>query len=355
MKFTSTTNSTERWSLRLAGAFAAISLILASRVPQSAAAACRLAIFVCLSPSIGCVTFALIHRITGGRWTADLAPFIRAGVAILPWTWLVAAPVLLLSRTNYSPGFGYDGFVMVAMRSVLLAVFFFGLKWALSDGVGDEQDARRNVRTWVGPLGLILLFFLLTFLADDWLESMDANWHSTAFTVVWIAGQGVCGLSLCILSVLLTGSRPAAKGIAASSSGLDWGNLLLAALMFWAYVSFAQFLIIWAGNLPEETSWYLRRAHGAWVYVVPVVALTGFAIPFFMLLSRHLKKSAKGLTWVAGMLLAAQFAYLAWLVVPAQENMPQGGGLLSAAVLLAALALFSNRFVREARRIRGGA
>jgi hypothetical protein len=345
--------SVERWTMGLTGAFAAVALAVASRVPQSVPAACRLAIFACLSPSIGCVTFALIHRVTGGRWTGGLAPFIRAGVAVLPWTWLLAAPVLLVGRGNYAPGLGYDGFVMVATRCALLVGFFFGLKWALSDGVGDEEDARRNVRGWVGPLGLILLFFLLTFLADDWLETVDANWHSTAFTVVWIAGQCLCGLSLCILCVLLTGGVPPSKGSPAASHGLDWGNLLLATLMFWAYVSFAQFLIIWAGNLPDETSWYLRRSRGVWAYVVPAIAVGGFAVPFFMLLSRRLKRSSRGLTWVAGILLASQLAYVAWLVAPAGGYVTPGGLFLSAAILAAALALFSNRFIREARRYRG--
>jgi hypothetical protein len=352
MILNSTAAKVERWTFGLTGIFSVVALFLASKDPHSVTAACHLAIFACLSPAIGCATFALIHRITGGKWTAEIAPFIRAGIAMLPWIWLVAAPVLLLGRVSYSRGLGYESFAMVAMRSVLLGGFFFGLKWALSDGVGDEQDARRNVRTWVGPLGLILLFFLLTFLADDWLESADANWHSTAFAVVWIAGQGICGLSLCMLGRHLTGSSPLDNGPTERSRGLDCGNLLLAALMFWAYVSFAQYLIIWAGNLPEETSWYLRRAHGAWAYVVPAVAVVGFALPFSLLLSRRLKQSTIGLAWVAGILLATQLIYTMWLIMPIETNLNSWGEWLSAAILAAALALFSNRFFSTARHYR---
>jgi multisubunit Na+/H+ antiporter MnhB subunit len=311
--------------------------------------ACRLAIFVCLAPAIGCTTFALIHRITGGQWTAGLAPFIRAGVGLLPWTWVVAVPVLLAARKHYSPGLGYDGFAMVAARAVLFAVLFFGLRWALSDGLGSEEDARKNGRPWAGPVGLIILFFMLTFLADDWLESLEQDWHSTAFTVVWIAGQAMCGLSLCILGGLRVGTRPATKGSAGRPLGLDWGNLLLASMMFWAYVSFAQFLIIWAGNMPIETSWYLRREHGAWEFVMPAVALLGFALPFLLLLSRRLKQSTAGLASVAGMLLLAQLAYTAWLIVPAEGIQTPAGELLAAVVLAGAAALFANRFMRAAR------
>jgi hypothetical protein len=199
------------------------------------------------------------------------------------------------------------------------------------------------------------MFFMLTFLADDWLESLEKDWHSTAFTVVWIAGQAMCGLSLCILGGLRVGACPSSKGSAGRSLGIDWGNLLLAAMMFWAYVSFAQFLIIWAGNLPDETSWYLRRQRGAWDYVLPAVSLFGFAIPFSLLLSRRLKQSSAGLACIAGMLLASQLAYTAWLIVPAQENLAPAGGLLSAAFLAASLAFFINRFLRAARLLGGHA
>jgi len=339
----------ERRALLLAGIFGALAILLCFLEPRWVPTACRLAIFTCLAPALGCTTFTLIHRITGGQWTAGLAPFLRAGVAVLPWIWVVAAPVLLLVRRSYGPGLAYDGFMMLAARAVLFGAFFFGLRWALSDGVGDEREARVNARPWVGPVGMILMFFLLTFLADDWLESLEEGWHSTAFTVVWIAGQAITGLSLCLLFGLLCGARPPSDGSMGRPLGLDWGNLLLASIMFWTYVTFAQYLIIWAGNLPEETSWFLRRDHGIWAFVVPAVGLLGFGLPFFMLLSRRLKKSTTGLAWVASLLLASQLTYTAWVIVPVDGAVTLGGGLLAAALLVGALALFTNRFARAAR------
>jgi hypothetical protein len=343
----------ERQALGCAAIFGVAALGLGFYQPQSLAMASRLAVFACLAPAIGCTVFALIHRITGGQWSSGLAPFVRAGVAVMPWIWVVSIPFLLFTRKNYGSGFGYDGFPMVAVRTLISAALFFALRWALSDGVGSEQDARRNVRLWAGPVGLIALFFMLTFIADDWLESLETNWHSTAFTVVWIAGQAICGLALCILGALSAGARPSVDGSAGRPVGIDWGNLLLAAMMFWAYVSFAQFLIIWAGNLPEETSWYVRRSSGAWEYIIPAVALIGFAIPFFMLLSRRLKRSSSGIAWAASMLLAAQLAYLAWLIVPAQETPAPSGMLLEATLLAGSAALFTNRFLRIARKFGG--
>jgi hypothetical protein len=347
------TKNLERRALLCAGIFGAVAIGLCFLEPRSLPTACRLAIFACLAPAIGCTTFTLIHRITGGQWTAGLAPFLRAGVAVLPWIWAAAAPVLLLVRRSYAPGLAYEGVAMLAARAVLFGAFFFWLRWALSDGIGDEREARENARPWAGPVGMILMFFILTFLADDWLESLEEGWHSTAFAVVWIAGQAISGLSLCLLFGLRSGARPPANGILGRPLGLDWGNLLLASIMFWTYVAFAQYLIIWAGNLPEETSWFLRRDHGAWAYVTPCVGLLGFAFPFFMLLSRRLKRSTAGLAWVASLLLVSQLAYTAWVIVPVDRAMTLRGGLLAAALLAGALGLFANRFARTARLMGG--
>jgi hypothetical protein len=349
MKDPSPTISFERRSLLFAGVFGAVAIGICFLEPHSVPTACRLAVFACLAPALGCTVFTLIHRITGGQWTAGLAPFLRAGVAMLPWVWVLGAPILLLVRRSYAPGVAYESLAMLAARAVLFGAFFFWLQWALSDGIGNERDARKNGRPWAGPVGMILLFFLLTFLADDWLESLEEGWHSTAFTVVWIAGQAISGLSLCLLFGLGCGARPPSDGTAGRPLGLDWGNLLLASIMFWTYVTFAQFLIIWAGNMPEETSWFLRRDHGVWAFVVPAVGLFGFAFPFFMLLSRRLKKSTAGLAWVASLLLATQVAYMAWVIVPVGGAGTFGGCLLVAVLLVGALALFANRFARAAR------
>jgi hypothetical protein len=340
----------EQRTLRGGCALGSAAIILAFLEPASISTASRLAVFACLAPALGCLVFTLIHRITGGQWTAGIAPFLGAGVSLLPWIWAFAAPVLLVSRRTYDTGLAYDGLGMLAARAVLVGAYFFWIKRALSAGVGSERDARTNVRPWAGPVGLILLFFLLTFLADDWLESLEEGWHSTGFTVVWIAGQAVSGLALCLLCGLGRGVRPPMDGSAGRPLGLDWGNLMLATVMFWTYVAFAQFLIIWAGNLPEETSWYLRRQHGLWAWVPPSVALLGFALPFFMLLSRRLKGSARGLATVALLLLASQLAYISWVIVPIGVGSTAGGGLLELTLLAGALALFANRFASLARK-----
>src|SRR4029079_16131277 len=104
----------------------------------------------------------------------------------------------------------------------------------------------------------------------------------------------------------------------------DLGNLLLAAVMFWAYCSFFQYLVIWSGNLPEENVWYVHRSRGGWQYLAKVLAGLHFAAPFLLLLSRQMKRQATNIGRIAILLLFMRYADLYWLIVPGFERGASG-------------------------------
>ena len=87
--------------------------------------------------------------------------------------------------------------------------------------------------------------------------------------------------------------------------------------MLWAYFAFSQYLIIWSGNLPEEITWYVRRLHGGWQTVGLILILFHFALPFLLLLSRDLKRSARLLARLAAAVIVMRFIDLFWLIAPA--------------------------------------
>ena len=97
----------------------------------------------------------------------------------------------------------------------------------------------------------------------------------------------------------------------------DYGKLLFAFVCIWAYFGYSQFIIIWSGNLPEETSFYVPRLNGAWKATTVVLVVLHYALPFALLLSRNRKRSAKALAPVAALLLVARWLDLHWLVAPA--------------------------------------
>ena len=96
----------------------------------------------------------------------------------------------------------------------------------------------------------------------------------------------------------------------------DYGNLMLTLVMLWAYFAFSQWLIIWAGNLPEEISWFTRRLHGGWQYVGVPLALLHFAVPFLFLLARGFKRRLQDLVWLAVFLMFMRFVDLFWYIEP---------------------------------------
>jgi len=115
----------------------------------------------------------------------------------------------------------------------------------------------------------------------------------------------------------LISDQPAVSRIAAPSSLHDLGNLLLAFVVLWAYLSFSQLLIIWSGNLPEEISWYLSRLRHGWQWIAAALLAFHFAAPFFLLLARFIKRGARLLAAIAGLVLAARAVDTFWIITPA--------------------------------------
>jgi len=97
----------------------------------------------------------------------------------------------------------------------------------------------------------------------------------------------------------------------------DFGNLLFTFTMLWAYLSFSQYLIIWSGNLPDETQWYRSRASGGWAWVAVLLIVFHFAVPFVLLLMRFIKRRARVLAAVAAGLMVMSAVDIYWLTVPA--------------------------------------
>ena len=328
-----------------------LSALLVWWAPQTLAAAYRFAVFACLGPCVGSLLFLLIYKSTGGQWGEPLRPFLSAGMRLVPWIWLIVLPLLIFVATSTqtvgtrSSWVNYFSLPMVTVRSCVYAAAFF-----IVTRLVKRSGPPPGSPPWLGPAGLIVMVFMLHLLAQDWIATLQPNWYSTAFPIVWITGQAVSGVAGATLAAIVFGRHPPGeKGSAERALGLDWGNLMLAATMFWCYVAFAQFLIIWAGNMPGETSWYVRRSRGGWLAVVVVLSFVHFVLPLLVLLSRRVKRSRRMLGGAAALLLGAQLLYIAWLILPAFAfSIPTAA--LSFALLAAFGGFFLNRYLAGARR-----
>ena len=160
--------------------------------------------------------------------------------------------------------------------------------------------------------GLIAFVLCMNFASTDWVMSLDPKWYSTIFVEIFIIGQFLSALALMTALLAALSTREAVP----EKAFHDLGNLLLAFVIFWAYVSFSQFLIIWSGNLPKEIGWYLDRSRHGWQWAAGALAICQFFLPFALLLSRAAKQNPRRLLGIALGIFFANVLAVFWLVAP---------------------------------------
>lgn len=315
--------------------------------------------------ALGCMAVAMLHHVTGGAWGLAIRRPLEAGMRTLPlvvvlflpialglpriYEWAhpeaVAADPILKHKSLYLNVPFFLGRAAVYFGAWLVLAYFLN-RWSLEqDATGDRTIARRL--QLLSSAGLVLYGLTVTFASIDWAMSLEPHWFSTMYGVLFIAGQGLSAFAFIIaVLILIAGSAPLARFVEAKHYH-DLGKLMLAFVMFWAYVSFSQYLIIWAGNLPEEIPWYLRRLQGGWGWVGAALVVLHFALPFFLLLPASANRNPRILLGVAGLVLFMRLVDVFWLTRPA---FAEGGFHLHWIDLLAPVAvggLWLAAFLRQ--------
>jgi hypothetical protein len=203
--------------------------------------------------------------------------------------------------------------------AVWLALAYFLNKWSFEqDRTGDPALATR-LEALSGP-GLILYGITVTFSSVDWAMSLEPKWFSTIYGMIFMVVQALAAMAFVIVVARLLADREPLSRVVSPSQFNDLGNLLLAFVMLWAYLSFSQLLIIWSGNVKDEITWYLSRASGGWAWLAVALIVFHFFVPFLLLLSRDVKQRVKVLSVVAGSLIFLSLVDMFWLLVPAFEQ-----------------------------------
>lgn len=315
--------------------------------------------------SIGCLGVLMVYNLTGGGWGVAIRRPLEAGAGLMPlvavlfvpllfglpdlYTWTHRATILASEVVRSKEAYLNVPFFLVRavvyFAAWLVMASFMG-KWSREqDRTGDPRYADWMLKLSGG--GLVLLAFTVTFATFDWVMSLDPEWFSTIFGLLFFAEQGLGAMAFVIAVAYLLSRRADYRKVLAPTVLNDLGNLLLAFVMIWAYLAFSQLLIIWAGNLPEEIPWYLRRIAGGWSAIAVVLAVFYFGVPFLVLLGRGNKRQLGRLAMIAAGVLVVRALDLFYLVAPEFSPRRITAHWLDAATLAGVVGVWVTMYLRR--------
>lgn len=286
---------------------------------------------------LGSMGILLMHHTVGGKWGMVIRRMCEAGARTLPYMALLLIPVLLsiptlypwarpeaLHDANIQAKAGYLNVPFFLARVVFYVLVWTFYAWRLStwsaeqDSSGDER-LMAKMRAVSAP-GLVVFVWVTSFAFIDWVMSLEPHWFSTIYGLMFLVGQVLESFAFVIALLIVLSQSSPLKEYVTKQHLHDLGNMMFAFMVLWAYLSFSQFLIIWAGNLPDENPWYLRRLRGGWGWVALTLVIFHFATPFVLLLMRSTKRHAGRLMKVCLLMIVIRLLDVYWVVKPAFYN-----------------------------------
>jgi hypothetical protein len=310
---------------------------------------------ICFSFAGGGLALLMLQYVSGGKWGLLLR---RPLEAMSRTVWLVAAmfvPIIFFWKHLYQwAAYPTAGAVAQALSNhavsleqamtlnakramlnpssvIVQTAIVFGLlwfyqyllnKWSVQRDADPARGTERSFDRWrvkfenLSGFGILLYSILLTIGAIDWIKSLDVTWYSSIWGLQFLVGQGYAVLALSILTVILLSRFEPMKTMLRATEQHDLGKLAFAFVMLNIYLCFAEFLIIWSGNVPDEIPWYLNRIHGGWWYVCTADFVCHWLIPFCLLLSRDLKRNKQKMIWLTCFMIFARCLDMFWLIEP---------------------------------------
>jgi hypothetical protein len=291
---------------------------------------------------LGSMAILMIRHMTGGGWGMVIRRVLGASMRTLPVMFLFFIPLAWLAVPRLYPwampleaiqnprirehlehfpavrsylnwhGYVLRGLVYFAIWGLIV---FLLSKWSAEQNQPPVRDNSARFKAVSGP-GLIIFAFTISFGAIDWAMSLDPSWISTIYGLLFVAGELLAGLAFAVVIERILFKYKPMSLLLRPDFVHDHGKFMLTFIMVWAYFSFSQWLIIWAGNLPEEITWYIRRLGGGWAYVGLFLVIFHFAVPFAILLSRPFKRDVTKLAWLAAWMLCMRYVDLFWIIEP---------------------------------------
>ncbi|MDQ6787140.1 MAG: hypothetical protein M3033_10070 [Acidobacteriota bacterium] len=340
-----------RWrlpALGIGGVLSLVILVVALLFPEQRESALRAwllgFIFWC-GIGVGSLGVLILQYLTGGAWGVVIRRVVEAGSRTIPLLGILFIPILLGVSNLYEwtrlvgtgdeiiahrqPYLSVEWFIIRAVLYFVLwyLMAFFLNKWSRQqDEATTYAEADKNLADAGKFSGPTIVFYVLvvTFAAVDWMMTLDPHWYSTMWGFLFVAGWALSSFSFAVIILAVLSDKAPMNRILGKRHFHDIGKLMLALTMVWAYFNFSQFLIIWSGNLPDETVWYLSRMRGIWGVIGILLIVFHFAFPFLVLLSRDIKRQAKWLASLAVFILVMRLVDMFYLIGPSPTIGMQG-------------------------------
>ena len=303
----------------------------------------------------GALAFLMVQYVSGGKWGQILRRPLEAMTRTIWMIIVLLLPILLLGKHLYQwmafPSAqdklnAYHAGLMtqeqqltaqskVAMLNPTAAwvqaaivlgfmalVIFLLNKWSVQRDNDPQAGTQASFDKWrvrfenlSGP-SILFYVILMTDFVIIFVKSLDVTWYSSVYGLQFLVAQGYAVLALGVLTLILLSRYEPIKTMFRTTEQHDMGKLMFAFVMLNIYLTFAEFLIIWSGNLPDEIPWYLHRIHGGWWYVCTADVICHWVIPFCILLSRDIKRSKRKMIWVCSFMIFARLIDMFWLIEP---------------------------------------
>lgn len=283
----------------------------------------------------GCLGVLMLQYITGGEWGLMIRRPLGAAARTMIWMFVLFIPIVIGMRALYPwmnvawaqheelvrPKLRY----LNQWRYIISAVVYFALwiLWAwririLSLQFYKDRSPYTDLsrRKWAAS-GIPMFVMTMTFASIDWAMSLEPRWSSLMYGITFVVGAGLSAFAFVTFFLSQLAGTEAMRGILKPIHLRDLGNLMLTFVMFYAYTSFSEFMLIWYANTHEEIPYYIVRASGVWGAIAIAIIVFHFFLPFFMLLLRPIKDRAQTISVVTAIILVMRYVAVYWLIAPA--------------------------------------
>jgi hypothetical protein len=318
-----------------------------------------------LSLALGGLFFTMLHILTASRWSVVLRRISEHLAMQLPWMVIAFIPVALGMHDLYhwshedvvatdhllqgKAGYLNTSFFLVRAVAYFVLWSLVALmlrKHSLNQDRQPDRDHIAPLRRW-SAIGMLLFAATVTLASFDWLMSLQPHWYSTIYGVYFFGGLFLAGVSLLAVICWFLQRGGVLTNEITVEHYHDLGKLMFAFVIFWAYIGFSQYFLIWYGNIPEETFWFLSRWEGGWKPVSLVLLFGHFALPFVFLIFRNVKRKIVLLGSAAIWILVMHWVDMYWLVYPSYQDQFEGIGWIELAPMVGLGGIFCWLFWRR--------